>query len=135
MSRVASFLVLLLLPASLAAADLRITDTSGTQVVVKDASIDYPGALGSAVRESSGIRVLQGDATVTVKWKDLQSLQVSGGDSGSKPEHLAVDLRLRNGRQVSAALQRPADAKLRGKTDLGEYALDLHKVRSIEPLR
>jgi hypothetical protein len=135
MSRVASFLVMLLLPTSLAAADLRVTDSSGTQVIVKDAAIDYPAALGSAVRESNGIRVLQGEAIVTMKWKDVQSLQVLGADGGSKPERLGVDVRLRNGRQVSAALQHPADAKLRGKTELGEYVLDLYKVRSIKPLR
>lgn len=136
MRRVSLTLVLLaLLPTLALAADLRVTDSSGAQVILKNASIDYPGVLGSAVRESNGIRVQQGDATVTVKWKDLQSLRVLGDDSASKPERLDVDVRLRNGRQVTAVLQRPADAKLRGKTDLGDYALDLHKVRSIEPLR
>lgn len=128
-------LCLLLVPTLAFAADLKITDSSGAQVVVKDVSIDYPGALGSAVRESGGIRVQQGDATVTVKWKDLQSLRVLGADGSSKPERVEVDVRLRNGRHVAAVLHRPADAKLRGKTDLGEYSLDLHKVRSIEPLR
>ena len=136
MRRVAFFLFLLLTaPAVLLAADLRVTDSSGAQVVVKNATIDYPGALGAMVRESGGIRVQQGDGTVTVKWKDIQSLQFVQGDSASKPERVDVDVRLRNGRQVKASLQRPGDARLRGTTELGEYSLDLHKVRSIEPLR
>ena len=127
--------VFLALPALARAADLRITDSSGAQLIVKSASIDYPGAIGAMVRESGGIRVQQGDATVTVKWKDIQSLQVVPGDNASRPERVDVDIRLRSGRQVRAALQRPADARLRGTTDLGDYSLELHKVRSIEPLR
>src|SRR4051794_4618300 len=136
MSRIRLFVALLVLvPAFAHAADLKITDTSGAQVIVKNASLDYPAALGAATRVSDGIRVLQGDGSATVKWKDMQSLIVRDTDDRSKPSRLEVDIQLRNGRHVSATLQRPADVKLRGKTELGEYAIDLDKVRSIEPLR
>ena len=131
--RLTAFLVLL--PALALAADLRITDSSGAQVTVRNASIDYSGVLGSAVRESNGIRVQQGDATVTVKWKDIQSLTIAAPREASRPSRLDVDVLLRNGRRVAAALSNPADAKLRGRTDLGEYALGLDKVRAIETLR
>jgi hypothetical protein len=125
----------LLMPAVLAAADLRVTDRSGTQTIVKDASIDYPGALGAALRESKGIRVQQGDATVTVKWKDIASLTIGGdGDASARGAGTSVEVVLRNGRRVAASLP-PRDATLRGKTELGEYSLDLGKVRAIEPLR
>jgi hypothetical protein len=127
--------LLLLLPTVGFAADLKVTDSSGAQVVVRNASIDYSGALGSAVRESNGIRVQQGEGTVTVKWKDITSLSVVRGNDSSKPARLEVDVLLRNGRHVTAVLQRPAESKLRGKTELGDYSLDLDKVRSIEPLR
>src|SRR3954447_19340624 len=136
MSRIRLFVALLVLvPAFAHAADLKITDTSGAQLIVKNASLDYPAALGAATRVSDGIRVLQGDGSATVKWKDMQSLIVRDADDRSKPSRLEVDVHLRNGRHVSATLQRPADVKLRGKTELGEYAIDLDKVRSIEPLR
>jgi len=136
MSRIRLFVALLVLvPAFAHAADLKITDTSGAQVIVKNASLDYPAALGAATRVSDGIRVLQGDGSATVKWKDMQSLIVRDADDRSKPSRLEVDVQLRNGRHVSATLQRPADVKLRGKTELGEYATELDKVRTIEPLR
>jgi hypothetical protein len=136
MSRIRLFVALLVLvPAFAHAADLKITDTSGAQVIVKNASLDYPGALGAATRVSDGIRVLQGDGSATVKWKDMQSLTVRDAEDRSKPSRLEVDVQLRNGRHVVATLQRPADVKLRGKTELGEYAIDLDKVRTIEPLR
>jgi hypothetical protein len=126
---------LLLLPALGGAADLRITDNSGSKVIVRNASIDYSGALGTAVRESNGIRLLQGDGTVTVKWKDIESLTIARSDDSSKAARLEVDVLLHGGRHVTAALQQPGDAKLRGRTDLGDYSVDLDKVRVIEPLR
>lgn len=127
-------IVLLLVPTLCFATDLRITDSSGADVIVKNASIDYSGALGAAVRESKGIRLEQGDATVTVKWKDIESLTIEGAGS-EKAERLDVNVRMRNGRQLAALLHRPRDAKLRGTSELGEYSLDLYKVRSIQPLR
>jgi hypothetical protein len=134
MSRVSRLAALLIfLPSFCLAADLRITDSTGAQVVVRGASIDYAGALGTAVRESNGIRVQQGDGTVTVKWKDVASVTMVRADDSSKG--LEADVLLRNGRRVRAVLQRPGDARLRGKTDLGDYSLDLDKVRSIETLR
>jgi hypothetical protein len=136
MSRVSRLAALwLLLPTVALAADLRITDTTGAQVVVRNAAIDYSGALGAAVRETSGIRVQQGDGSVTVKWKDVESLTIVRADDSSKQGRLEADVVLRNGRRVTAVLQRPGDARLRGRTELGDYSLDLEKVRSIEPLR
>jgi hypothetical protein len=121
---------LLLLPTLAVAADLRVTDSRGTEVVVRNASIDYPAGI-AAVRESNGIRVLQGEGTVTVKWNDVQSLSLRGGD-GARAE---IDVVMRDGRHVTAALPKNGDATLRGRTELGDYSIRLDKVRSIEPLR
>src|SRR5207244_2708142 len=57
-----------------AAADLRITDTRGREVVVAGAAIDYGGFMTD--KETNGIRVLQGDGVVTVKWTDVESVKV-----------------------------------------------------------
>jgi hypothetical protein len=130
---VAAAMLALLVPALCRAADLRVADSTGTQVIVRNAAIDYAAGI-AAVRESSGIRVLQGEGTVTVKWADVQSIEVRRDDS-VKPARLEADVLLRNGRHVSAVLQRNGDATLRGRTELGDYAIDLEKVRSIEPLR
>jgi hypothetical protein len=128
-----SAVLLLLLPAAVFAADLRITDTRGTEVIVHDVSIDYPAGI-AAVRETNGIRVQQGDATVTVKWQDLQSLTVVGQDNLKRPDRLDLDIVLRSGRRLPAAVTRANETKLRGKTDLGEYTIDLDKVRAIATL-
>src|SRR5215216_4803763 len=106
MTRVRWIVALLFLaPAAALAADLRITDTSGTQVIVRNASIDYAAGI-AAVRESNGIRVRQGEGTVTVKWRDIQSLTFVRLDDSAKPERLEFDVLLRNGRHVPAVLQR-----------------------------
>jgi hypothetical protein len=43
-------------------------------VVVTGASVDYSGFM-AADKETDGIRVLQGDGQVTVKWADVESIQ------------------------------------------------------------
>src|SRR4051812_33943363 len=106
MARIARLtFISLLIPALGAAADLRIVDSSGAEVIVRNASIDYGAPLGSAVRESDGIRVQQGDGHVTVKWKDVEVLTVRDAEADSKPAERVADVRLRNGREVTAILR------------------------------
>jgi hypothetical protein len=126
--------VLMAAPSLALAADLRVTDTTGTQVVVRDATLDYPAGI-AAVRESKGIRVQQGDGTTTVKWADVQSLTVLHPEEGGKSDRVEVEVALRSGRRITATLGRVHETKLRGRTELGDYAIDLDKVRAIEPLR
>ena len=63
---------LLLVAARAGAADLRITDSRGTEVVVQSAAIDYGGFVASDV-VTEGIRLMQGDGSVMLKWTDLES--------------------------------------------------------------
>jgi hypothetical protein len=127
-------LLLLLTMTSVSAADLKITDSTGTTVVVTGAAIDYGGFLASDL-EAQGIRVLQGDGTVTVKWVDVDTITVTGKDESIKPPRLKLEIALRGGRKVQAVLLRQGQMKLRGKTELGEYTVDLEKIRSITPAR
>src|SRR5437870_1224551 len=107
--------VALLLPASrVAAADLRITDSRGTQVVVSAASVDYGGMLSD--KENDGIRVLQGDGMVVLKWADVDTLKVTRKDDAEKPPRIEIEIALRNGKKVSAAFFRQGLMKLSGKT-------------------
>ena len=116
------------------AADLKITDSRGTEVVLTGASVDYSGFLASD-KETQGIRVLQGDGLVTVKWSDVESLKVVRRDDSVRPARLEIEIVLKNGKKVPATLFRQGQMKLLGKTELGDYSIELDKVRSIVPVR
>ena len=128
------FAILLLAAASASAADLRITDTRGTEVVVQSAAIDYGGFMASE-KETEGIRLMQGDGTVVVKWSDIESLKVTRRDESVKPARIELEVVLRSQKKVPAALLRQGRMKLTGKTELGEYSIDLDKVRTITPVK
>jgi sporulation protein YlmC with PRC-barrel domain len=114
--------------------DLRITDSRGTEVVVRDAAIDYSGMLSSD-KETQGIRVLQGDGLVMLKWADVDTVRVTKKDESVKPARVELEVTLRSSKKVAAALSRQGKMKLVGKSDLGEYSIDLDRIRAIAPVR
>jgi len=116
------------------AADLRITDSTGLEVLVTGASIDYSGVIGSD-REAEGIRVYQGEATVTAKWADITSVTVTGRDGTANPPRLTLEIVLTNGKTVMAGLVRKGRMVVSGKSDLGAYSIDLEKIKRIVPVR
>ena len=118
---------------SVLAADLKVKDSRGTEVTVSNAVIDYGGFMADT--EPQGIRLLQGDATVVVRWVDIESLTVVRTDSSVKPPRVELEVVLRSGKKTPAALFRLGAMKLRGKSDLGEYSIDLDKIRTITPIR
>jgi hypothetical protein len=123
--------VLFLVPPAFAA-DLRITDSSDAAVLVRDAVIDY-GAFSSD-RETEGVRILQGEATVNARWTNIETLTVTGTDESATPPRIRVEILLKNGQKVSGGLLRKGRMKLSGTTDLGDYSIDLEKVRTITPV-
>jgi hypothetical protein len=125
--------IVTLATATAAAADLKITDTRGTEVVVQSAVIDYGGFMGGD-QETAGIRLLQGEGAVTVKWADIESLRVVRRDESVKPPRIELEVVLKNQKKVPVALARQGRMKLTGKTELGQYSIDLDKVRSITPI-
>ena len=138
MTRVArlvfSLAALTLAATTASAADLRITDSRGTEVVVQSAAIDY-GAFVSSDVETQGIRLMQGDGSVTVKWTDLETLKVTRRDESVKPPRVELEVVLKNQKKIPAALLRQGRMKLTGKTELGEYSIDPDKVRTITPVK
>ncbi|AMY08451.1 hypothetical protein LuPra_01651 [Luteitalea pratensis] len=126
--------LLLLSSASAVAADLKIKDSRGTEVLVTNASIDYSSFMASD-KETQGIRLLQGDGMVTVKWADIESLTFVRTDDSVRPPRIELEVVLRSGKKAPAALVRQGQMKLLGKTDLGDYSIDLQKVRTITPIR
>jgi hypothetical protein len=117
-----------LLTAAAYAADVRVMDSAGVEVLVKEITIDYSGLLGSD-RETEGVRVAQGEALVTAKWADIQSITITGRDAAAA--RMTVEIQLKDGKKVTAALIRKGRMKLSGKADLGEYSIDLEKIRKI----
>jgi hypothetical protein len=132
--RVLPLAALLLIAARASAADLRITDSRGSEVVVQAAAIDYGGFMASEI-EREGIRLMQGDGSVMVKWTDIESLKVVRRDESVKPPRIELEVVLKNQKKVPAALFRQGRMKLTGKTELGEYSIDLDKVRTITPVK
>jgi hypothetical protein len=132
--RVLLIAALLLVAVKASAADLRITDSRGTEVVVQSAAIDYGGFMASDI-VTEGIRLMQGDGSVLIKWTDLESLKVIRRDESVKPPRIELEIVLRNQKKVPAALLRQGRMKLTGKTELGEYSIDLDKVRTITPIK
>ena len=130
----------LIIPGALAAQDarprtpLRIVDARGAEVVVTQPTIDYGGAL-STDRVSDGIRLQQGDGMVSVKWGAVDTIRVTSVNDSTRPPTLHVQVVLRNGTRRPATLLEKGRMQLLGQTDLGDYVLDLHKVRLIVPVR
>jgi hypothetical protein len=120
--------------AAVRAADLRVIDSRGTEVLVTGASVDY-GSMLTSDSLADGIRLWQGDGLVTVKWAEIESLKFVKQDDSARPPRIEFEVALRNGKKLTAALFRQGRTKLLGKTDLGQYSIDLEKVRSISPVR
>jgi hypothetical protein len=113
---------------------LRITDSSGTQVLVTGATIEY-GSLLSTDKETDGIRVLQGEGSVLLKWSTVDTIRVTKVDESAKPLRIDLEVVLRTRKRVPATLLRKGRMQLLGKTELGDYSIDLAKVRVIVPVR
>ena len=103
-------------------------------MVVQSAAIDYGGFVASDT-QTEGIRLMQGDGAVMVKWTDIETLKVIRRDESVKPPRIELEVVLRNQKKVPAALLRQGRMKLTGKTELGEYSIDLDKVRTITPVK
>jgi len=128
MKPVLVLLTFLLLATPVLAVDLRVMDSAGVEVLVKEISIDYGGLLGTD-KETEGVRVSQGDALVTSKWFDIDTLTITGRDATQKL--MTVEIALKSGKKVNATLVRKGRMQLAGRSDLGDYTIDLEKVKKI----
>jgi hypothetical protein len=126
-------LSLLLFAISVFAADLRVTDNMNATMLVRGVVIDY-GAFRDD-KEDQGIRVQVGEALVTAEWANIETLNVTGRDENVNPPRIRVELALRNGQKMSGVLVSRGRMKLTGKTDVGDYSIDLSKIKTITPVR
>src|SRR5262245_59804204 len=118
--------VSLLLAKNALSTDLKITDSTNTVIVVHDAFIDYGGLMGD--KEPDGIRIYQGEAMVTARWNNIRAITITGKDTSATPR-LQADILPKRGNKIATTLVTKGRMKLSGKTDLGEYAIDLEKIR------
>jgi hypothetical protein len=72
---------------------------------------------------------------VFLKWTDVETIKVVRRDESVKPARVELEVTLRNGKKLPAALFRQGQMKLLGKTDLGDYSIDVDKVRTIAPVK
>jgi hypothetical protein len=127
-------LLSVLLTFAAAQTDLRITDSRGTEVVVTGATIDYGGFL-TTDKQTDGIRLLQGDGAVLLKWGAVDTIRVTKVDESVRPSRIELEVVLRNGNRVPAALFRKGQTRLVGTSALGNYSIALDKIRLIVPVR
>ena len=126
-----SIIVISLFAVAAFATDVKITDSTNTVLIVHDVIIDYGGLMGD--KEADGLRIYQGEAMVTARWPNIRSVTFTGKDTSTQPR-LRADIVPRKGAKISTTLVMKGRMKLNGRTDLGEYAIDLERVRSIEPI-
>jgi len=67
-------------------------------------------------------------------WTNIETLTITGKDESGTAPRLKVELVPRSGAKISATLVSKGRMKLSGKTDLGDYSIDLEKVRIIAPV-
>jgi len=132
--RIACSLLFVLLPSLALAADLQVTDSRGSTVIVKEAVVDYGGMLASD-SDKEGLRIQQGDAIVRLKWSDVQSIAVTNVDASAKPARMDLEVVLVNGTRAAATLLSKGAMTLTGKSLLGDYTIPLEKVRRLVPAR
>ena len=121
-------LTFFVLAGSAYATDVRIMDSAGVEILVKDINIDYGGLLGSD-KDTEGIRVTIGDAMVTAKWADIQSITVTGRDAAAG--RIMIEIVLKSGKAQAGQMMRKGRMKIVGQAELGEYSIDLEKVKKI----
>src|SRR5262245_16801802 len=108
-----STILVLLFAGAAFAADLKITDSTNTVILLHDAFIDYGGLMGD--KETDGIRIYQGEAMLTAKWMNIRSVTITGKET-SAPARLKADIVPKRGNKISTALVTKGRMRLSGKT-------------------
>ena len=116
-------------------ADVKITDTKGNTVEVRDVAIDYTvyNVFYSPDHEREGVRAYQGDGVVTIKWAQIEQIVVKPAKPGVSPRRLEADFTLKSKKVLSLDLV-TSEKGLYGTTDLGDFKIDFEHVTTIAVL-
>lgn len=116
------------------AANLRVTDKSGNVIELNDAEIDYTdySFIYTPDFENSGIRAYQGEGTTTIPWERIKEVTILSKDETTTPYRLKAKISFKkNTNEVDANLVMDSKKGLAGKTALGDFSIDLEKVKTI----
>lgn len=122
--------VILLFPGNSLAVDLKIIDSEGTAVEIKNASLDYTERIGiyTLDTEYSGIRVARGEGHLTVDWDKIKEVRIT-----RQEWPLEGEITLKNGSTTTVKLIGFPD--IEGLTELGNFEIGLKDVKSIVPIK
>jgi hypothetical protein len=126
---VSVLMILFLMPTIAKSADVKITDSSGELIALKNVKIDYtnyPTSFGlyNTDYEYKGIRIHRGSGVTTVLWKKIATVEISAS--------YKVSITLTSGKNYEVTLVSSSKKGLFGETDLGNYEIPLTSVKKIE---
>ncbi len=124
--------------ASVEPTHVRVTDTTGNVTTLAlDAGggtmIDYTSYSFMYTRdfEYGGLRLKQGEGTVSVRWEKIDRVVVKKLSSSDAE----AEITMHSGGTQTVGLVPWSKEGLAGETELGEFKIDLEKVRTIDVIR
>lgn len=87
-------------------ADVRVTDSKGNTVEVRDVAIDYTvyNIMYSPDHERQGVRAYQGDGVATIKWERIEQIVIKPMKADASSRRLEADITLKNEKVLSLHL-------------------------------
>jgi len=116
---------------------LRVTDTKGNTVTLSfnnfGVTIDYTSYsfFYTPDEENGGLRIKQGEGTVTVSWEKLSRIEITKVTSTGAEGQMVMTA----GTMQPVVLVPWSKGGLEGNTELGKFSINLDKVKTIEIIR
>ena len=109
---------------------LNVTDVNGNTVALKSVRIDYTSYSFTYTPdyERIGIRARQGEGAVIIDWDNIAKITITNQTT------LAAEVTLQSGKIIPLELVPDAKGGLIGNSELGDFTISLHKVKTIEVL-
>jgi len=126
-------LILLTCPAASRAAELKVTDSSGeTPIIIRNVKVSYAGgpnpySFNSSYSVNNGIRIKKGEGTLLVPWSKVRKLEITNYND--------TKLIMTDGTEENVKLVPATKGGLKGLTDIGEFSINLDKVKVIEVIK
>jgi hypothetical protein len=114
---------------------VKITDVKDNVIELKNPKIDYTSysVVYTSDYESSGIRIIQGQGTITVNWDKINELNII--KSNGKTYNLKAEILMVDGKKILVELVGDSKNGLNGQSELGFYKINLYNVKTIVPIR
>jgi hypothetical protein len=115
------------------ASDVKVTDSKGNVVEVRNVYIDYTeyGFTYTPDHEQVGVRAYQGEGHVTINWEKIESIVIKRKKTDVTPNRFEADVTLKDKRVVGFDLMMDSKQGLNGATDIGDFTIRLENVKNI----